>query len=433
MSSTSLQSKSAGAGLFAAVVASLCCITPVLALVSGVSGIAATFSWMEPIRPYLIVLTIGVLGFAWYQKLRPRTKEEIECECDDDERLSFWQTKRYLGIVTVFAGIMLTFPGYSYIFYPKSNNQNAGFMIEEDTTLVNQVVIDVRGMTCTGCENHIEYTVNELDGVQSVDASYEDGTATVGFYPAKLKYEEIVTAINSTGYTVIEKNSSSKAEMVKAENISFYKVPLVCGAAPTLGCGSRSKPVLLDLEKSDGVKEAWLNRNGTVMAVLWSEKTDQNARREIVNAVFSKHQVNASELLMDDYALNYESFERKKDWFQGADVNQLSREEAGIFAEQLLQPIKAKTKVNFLDEQKLREKITDTFYDFFLHYESLDELGDPKVYQTKLGDIIDYGEDLLGEGSMPSVEELWTTCSNITRTCDHEECTGSSCRLTKKS
>jgi hypothetical protein len=33
------------------------------------------------------------------------------------------------------------------------------------------------------------------------------------------------------------------------EVISFYKVPLVCGAAPDLGCGSRAKPALLAMEK----------------------------------------------------------------------------------------------------------------------------------------------------------------------------------------
>lgn len=61
-----------GAGLISAIAASLCCITPVLALVAGSSGIAAGFSWLEPARPYLIGITILVLGFAWYQKLKYR-------------------------------------------------------------------------------------------------------------------------------------------------------------------------------------------------------------------------------------------------------------------------------------------------------------------------------------------------------------------------
>jgi len=40
-----------GAGVFTAIASSLCCITPVLALISGTSGVASTFSWLEPFRP----------------------------------------------------------------------------------------------------------------------------------------------------------------------------------------------------------------------------------------------------------------------------------------------------------------------------------------------------------------------------------------------
>ena len=78
-----------GAGVLSAVAASLCCITPVLALISGASGVASTFSWMEPARPYLIGITVLVLGFAWYQKLKPLTAEEIQCDCEEDEKKPF--------------------------------------------------------------------------------------------------------------------------------------------------------------------------------------------------------------------------------------------------------------------------------------------------------------------------------------------------------
>jgi mercuric ion transport protein len=68
------------AGLFTAIAASLCCITPVLALIAGTSGLASTFSWLEPFRPYFIGSTILVLGFAWNQKLKP--KKQIDCNCN---------------------------------------------------------------------------------------------------------------------------------------------------------------------------------------------------------------------------------------------------------------------------------------------------------------------------------------------------------------
>lgn len=99
-----------GAGVITAIGASLCCITPVLALISGASGIASSFSWMEPFRPYLIAITLGVLGFAWYQKLKPKTAEEIACACEDDEKPSFFQSKTFLSIITVFCDLNACLP-----------------------------------------------------------------------------------------------------------------------------------------------------------------------------------------------------------------------------------------------------------------------------------------------------------------------------------
>src|SRR6266700_3492521 len=75
--------KLAGAGVLTAITASLCCITPVLALIAGSGSIASSFSWIEPARPYLIGITIVVLGFAWYQKLKPLATDDCGCAVDD--------------------------------------------------------------------------------------------------------------------------------------------------------------------------------------------------------------------------------------------------------------------------------------------------------------------------------------------------------------
>lgn len=204
MNVSNLSTNSAGAGLLAAVVASLCCITPVFSLLAGIGGIAATFSWMEPFRPYLIVLTLGVLGFAWYVKLKPRSQDEMDCACEDDEKPSFWQSRRFLTIVTVGSALMLSFPSYSHIFYSNPNNSNFALMDEQDST--RQVTINVKGMTCSGCEAHIENAVAQLQGVKMVDASFASGTAVVEFLTKDLDEDQIAKAINKTGYEVVDKD-----------------------------------------------------------------------------------------------------------------------------------------------------------------------------------------------------------------------------------
>ena len=200
MASNNTSNTAAYTSIFTAVAASICCITPVLALIAGTSGIASTFSWVEPFRPYFIGLTIIVLVFAWYQKLRPKTKEEIDCACDDDAKPTFWQSKQFLFIVTVFSGLMLAFPYYSNLFYAQPT---------KDIVYVSQSNIEkhtfyVEGMTCVGCEAHVESEVNKLDGIISVKTSYENANTIVEFDKTKTDLPTIRKAIESTGYKVVE-------------------------------------------------------------------------------------------------------------------------------------------------------------------------------------------------------------------------------------
>ncbi|AEV31490.1 mercuric transport protein MerTP [Owenweeksia hongkongensis] len=191
-----------GAGLLTAITASLCCITPVLALIAGTSGIASTFSWIEPFRPYLIGLTMLVLGFAWYQKLKP--KKEIDCDCETDEKPKFIQSKKFLGIVTLFAIVMLAFPYYSGIFYPNSEKQ----IIVVDKSDIKTTEFTISGMTCASCEEHVNHEVNKLNGIVNSKASYENGNAIVEFDKTKTNETEIEKAINSTGYKVTDKKEN---------------------------------------------------------------------------------------------------------------------------------------------------------------------------------------------------------------------------------
>ncbi len=192
-----------GAGLLTAIAASLCCITPVLALIAGTSGLASTFSWIEPFRPYFIGLTILVLGFAWYQKLKPK-KKQIDCNCEPEEKPKFVQTKMFLGIVTLFAIVMLVFPYYSSIFYPKTERQ----IIVVDKSNLQKVEFTISGMTCASCEEHVNHEVNKLSGIISSNTLYEKGNSIVEFDKSKTNISEIEKAINTTGYSVTDKKEN---------------------------------------------------------------------------------------------------------------------------------------------------------------------------------------------------------------------------------
>lgn len=199
MSTTKSGSKTWIAGLLTAAIASLCCITPVLAVFSGATGIASTFSWLEPYRPYLIGLTVAVLAIAWYQKLKPK-KTDIDCVCEEDKP-SFWQGKTFLGIVTVLAVLLMAFPSYSKIFFPK---KQANQIIIVDKSNIQQVILKIKGMTCESCTETVNLALSKVPGVLDYKTDYKDGSSIVKFDNSKTGENDIADAINKTGYKVTD-------------------------------------------------------------------------------------------------------------------------------------------------------------------------------------------------------------------------------------
>ncbi len=96
----------------ATLAASLCCVTPVLAVLAGSSSLASSFSWLAPYHNYLVIFTVLVLLYAWYDKLK--ASKNIECDCEDE---SFFTSKKFLATVTIFTVIMLSFPQWGNQFF----------------------------------------------------------------------------------------------------------------------------------------------------------------------------------------------------------------------------------------------------------------------------------------------------------------------------
>ncbi len=117
----------------ATILASLCCITPVLAVLAGVGSMASSFTWMEPYHNYLVGLTIIILIYAWWDKLRPK-KQNIECACEDENgKTPFFSSKKFLALVTLFAVVTLTFPQWGYSYFKVEETCNTCVAPIKDT------------------------------------------------------------------------------------------------------------------------------------------------------------------------------------------------------------------------------------------------------------------------------------------------------------
>ncbi len=205
MTTTTKNSKGWIAGLLTAVAASLCCITPVLAFLGGASGLASSFSWIEPYRPYLIGLTIAVFAFAWYQKLKPQ--KQVDCDCEADNKKSFWQSKSFLAIVTVVAGLLIAFPYYAKIFYPKPKEAK---VIIVDKSNIATVQLNISGMDCEGCTAHINGELSKVNGVIEANASYKNANAIVKFDNTKTSVDSLSSIVSNIGYKVISSSIINK-------------------------------------------------------------------------------------------------------------------------------------------------------------------------------------------------------------------------------
>ncbi|PRY08400.1 copper chaperone CopZ [Pontibacter ummariensis] len=187
-----------GTGLLAALLASLCCIAPLLALVGGVTGAISAFGWVEPFRPYLAGITVAVLALAWYQRLKAE-KSAAACACEGKAKPTFWKSNKFLLAVSCVALLLLAFPEYAGAFYKQQHVAKAANV---QTDFTQSVKLQVKGMTCAGCEAHVNQEIGKLPGVFSVSTSYEKGSAVIKYDSTKVKPMQILQAARKTGYLV---------------------------------------------------------------------------------------------------------------------------------------------------------------------------------------------------------------------------------------
>jgi hypothetical protein len=155
------------------------------------------------------------------------------------------------------------------------------------------------------------------------------------------------------------------------ENLSFYDVPLVCNAAPEIGCGSRSKPLLLDLEHQSAIKEAWLNRTGTIVAIIWRgpERTE-----EVAKPVFERHEIEFIERINDHETA--ESFRKKGGWFHGIEVDRLSLEEAQTIAKTSVDAALKDKLISTEEAEEIKSDIEEYFREELIKLRTHQELID---------------------------------------------------------
>lgn len=68
---------------------------------------------------------------------------------------------------------------------------------------MKEIILNVEGMMCGGCEKRIQNAVSSIEGVIKVSANHENGTVTVSV-TQEIDQNKIKEKIENIGFTVKE-------------------------------------------------------------------------------------------------------------------------------------------------------------------------------------------------------------------------------------
>ncbi len=173
--------------------------------------------------------------------------------------------------------------------------------------------------------------------------------------------------------------SSFETGSTEKRFITFLRVDLVCGAASDIGCGSRSKPILIDLEKQSDIAEAWLNRQGTIIAVVWND--NQDANENLLRQILKKHKKSGT-ILGDEKSKILEEKFRSERWYRTDEVDELSTEEAGRIAENIMNVIVSQDFIGENESAKMKSEIETLIRTELLSLEDVSLLDQRSYYKS---------------------------------------------------
>ncbi|QTE44196.1 hypothetical protein J3L21_02085 [Mucilaginibacter rubeus] len=194
--------------------------------------------------------------------------------------------------------------------------------------------------------------------------------------------------------------------------VTFYKVPLVCSAAPEIGCGSKAKPVLKQLEKNSSVAEAWLNHTGTVIAVVWKANNNRAVGEKNTMAVFKGQNLDVQMVTGKEYDAMLNDFIDKKNWLRYAEVDKLSMIEAGEIGSRIVARVNAKTPLSNETSSSLKTDFETLFKRWFIKMDTTDVNKDPNLIDTfrqqTEHDLLSIGKKYLDAGQMNALQAAIT-------------------------
>lgn len=188
--------KSGKASIFSAILASSCCIIPLILLVLsliglgslGLSGVSTT---VGNLKWFLMPIAILGLGYSYFKFF----KEKKECESCACEMVGKKTNLILLATSTILVATFLIFSVYPYLFAKdKSLTTNL------PTSDLKQTHLKIEGMTCVTCTITAKKALESVEGVEKVWVGLKEKKAIVDYEPNLVQEAKLIEAINKVGY-----------------------------------------------------------------------------------------------------------------------------------------------------------------------------------------------------------------------------------------
>src|SRR5229473_1485583 len=181
----------AAGSVFAAIIASFCCILPIVFALTGFSILGAS-ALFDAWRPYLLGLTFGLLGLGFYFAYRP-TKEQCAagsaCAMPAANRSGRFILWLATGAVILFAA----FPYYSGAVAELLLSGTSSAAASESPKLAHASLV-IKGMDCAACASAVEEKLKAVKGVRNVAVSAESQKAEVDYDAGATNVSELENA-----------------------------------------------------------------------------------------------------------------------------------------------------------------------------------------------------------------------------------------------
>ncbi|WP_339895353.1 mercury(II) reductase [uncultured Algibacter sp.] len=84
------------------------------------------------------------------------------------------------------------------------------------------IVLNIDGMTCSGCSSHIEKDLNGTDGIISSTVNHETGEGKFVFNANKISNQDVINAVNNVGnYSVVDNVKKETTVVSNSENTTI--------------------------------------------------------------------------------------------------------------------------------------------------------------------------------------------------------------------